>query len=65
MFEKLEIVIDELLKFNFFYVDNNCSELIEFIDNISEFFVVSIVVFFVFMSVVMWLFINFICSLLM
>ncbi|EHE0023468.1 methyl-accepting chemotaxis protein [Vibrio cholerae] len=64
-FEKLETAIDELLKLNLSYVDNNRSELNELIDNISEFSVASIVALLAFMSAVTWLLTNLICRPLM
>ncbi|ENM5824983.1 methyl-accepting chemotaxis protein [Vibrio metoecus] len=60
-FEKLESAIDDLLKLNLSYVDENRSELTVLIDNISQFSVTSIVSLLGFMCVVTWLLTNLIC----
>ncbi len=64
-FEMLETEIDEPLKLNLSYVDNNRSELTELIDNISEFSVASFVALLAFMSAVTWMLTNLICRPLM
>lgn len=60
-FKKLEVAIDDLLKLNLTYVEENRDELTALIDNISQFSVASIVVLLSLMSVLTWLLTNLIC----
>ncbi|WP_072670674.1 methyl-accepting chemotaxis protein [Vibrio injensis] len=60
-FERLELAVDELLKLNLSYVDNNRTELTDLIDTISQFSISSIVALLGFMVFMTWLLANLIC----
>ncbi|WP_404340769.1 methyl-accepting chemotaxis protein [Pseudoalteromonas mariniglutinosa] len=60
-FEHLESAVDELLKLNLSYVDNNRRELNQLINTINRFVVSGIAVLIAFMVFVTWLLANLIC----
>lgn len=60
-FERLELAVDELLKLNLSYVDNNRTELTDLIGTISQFSISSIVALLGFMVFMTWLLANLIC----
>ncbi|WP_278183297.1 methyl-accepting chemotaxis protein [Vibrio misgurnus] len=61
-FERLEVAIDELLKLNVSYVDNNRNQLTFLIDEISQFSVTSIIVLLCIMVFLTWLLTRLICN---